>query len=141
MFTKPTVFVIGAGASYVMRLPTWRRTSDCALRRPWMPECRTRLSLLPFIFDRYGTENKSAVKTAARTPSSSSESPVLPPTTLSNWLSDDPAAIELGKIAIASEILIAETKGDLSSADQPNVLAKFDLQHGSTHFFTRQAGI
>jgi len=124
MFTKPTVFVIGAGASYECGFPLG---GELVTRIAKALDVRTpnEDQLLPFIFDMYGIENRSAVETAAEhlravLKSSPSTDDAL------NWLSDDPAAIELGKIAIASEILIAETKGELSGADRPDVFAKFD---------------
>jgi hypothetical protein len=124
MFTKPTVFVIGAGASYECGFPLG---GELVTRIAKALDVRTpnEDQLLPFIFDMYGIENRSAVETAAEHLRAVLKSSLSTDDAL-NWLSDDPAAIELGKIAIASEILIAETKGELSGADRPDVFAKFD---------------
>ncbi|WP_426524155.1 hypothetical protein [Bradyrhizobium sp. McL0615] len=121
MFAKPTVFVLGAGASYECGFPLG---SELVSRIATTLDVNTASTerLLPFLFEKYGTENRDAMERAADhlravLKSSPSTDDAL------NWLSDDPVAIELGKIAIAAEILIAERTSDLANV---SALEKFD---------------
>ncbi len=124
MFTKSTVFVIGAGASYECGFPLGgelvkRIAATLDARTPHEDQ------LLPFIFEMYGTDDRTAIERAAEHLRSVLKSSPSTDDAL-NWLSDDRAAVELGKIAIVSEILIAERESELFHSKQPDVLSKFD---------------
>jgi hypothetical protein len=108
MFSKPTVFILGAGASHEVGLPLGadltRRVAE-AMHVPSSP-------LMGAMGIAIGSPRGAAAdRLHSVLPSFDSIDEAL------HWLSDDPIAVELGKIGIANEIMNAERSSALYSGE------------------------
>jgi hypothetical protein len=119
LFNKPVVFVIGAGASYEVGLPLGidltRRVAEAmnvresslmrAMRAPTVGPAAAAANRLNRVLPTFDSIDEAL-----------------------HWLSDDPLAVELGKIGIADEIMKAERSSLLYNAvgDGRPDLAKVD---------------
>ena len=133
MFSKQTVFVIGAGASYECGLPLGIELVQ-RIAKSLDPATPHGEKLLPFLFDQFGSTERSDFERAAEDLRAALKSSPSTDDAL-NWLSSDPFAVKLGKTAIVKEILLAERNSVLYNSKSPAEFAKLD-DTWLHHFFS-----
>ena len=126
MFKKPTVFVLGAGASFECGLPLGK-TLATRIEASLDPATKSSDQLLPYLFDSgFISENRAEYEIAAEQLRKTLKSSPSTDDAL-NWLSGNPFAVKLGKVGIVSEIMFAERESALCRApDNPAEFANYD---------------
>jgi hypothetical protein len=132
MFTKPIVFVIGAGASYECGLPLGPQLVSRIARSLESSATRDE-QLIPYLSDNCVSDRREQFQQAADDLKAVLKSTPSIDDAL-NWLSGNPLAVTLGKAGIVFEILRAERMSELMVADDPVRLAKHDATW-LHHFF------
>ena len=137
MFTRPIVFVVGAGASKEYGLPT-----GVELKNEIADDVRFRFEpleheptsgskeLFRVLKSEFGDNRTRYVKAGQRLSGAMSLHPSMDEAL--HYSADDPEIVELGKIAIAHRVLDAERQSTLPSDDDPSALAKFNPSYSPT---------